>query len=442
MSMTLVDMACITLRVMCCCCVFAFFLFFSFKSRLRLGYWRSAALFLFDITVTAAVTILFLVPGSPLREYNVYGICLWLLVSVVVFRLVIKGSAFEILFIVLVTLNLYVNIVAIAKVIGNLLNLDSAAETTKMVLVLAVLAAYTPLLWLLMAKLYKQVIDFRMSLSFWNYIWIIPALTYLIFYVKIVNDYWITGVHTGPGDVVFVILWSFATYAFFYVTLQMLIQAYKGITAVQQAETVSAQLTLQKEQYGKLLESIEKTSRLKHDWRHHLLSINGFVEAEDIKGLKEYVKELIPEYIEGKEISICRNHIADVILRHYAAAAEAAGIRLDISAELSEIPDVSDMDLCIIFGNLLENALEACGGMEDGTGYVEIQAEMRGKQLVLQIQNTYQRDVILKEGRYYSTKHSGVGIGLSSVEKVVDKYHGIMRVSFDGIIFKVQILLF
>ena len=368
MSMTLVDMACITLRVMCCCCVFAFFLFFSFKSRLRLGYWTSAALFLFDITVTAAVTILFLVPGSPLREYNIYGICLWLLVSVVVFRIVIKGSAFEILFIVLVT--------------------------------------------------------------------------YLIFYVKIVNDYWITGVHTGPGDVVFVILWSFATYAFFYVTLQMLIQAYKGITAVQQAETVSAQLTLQKEQYGKLLESIEKTSRLKHDWRHHLLSINGFVEAEDIKGLKEYVKELIPEYIEGKEISICRNHIADVILRHYAAAAEAAGIRLDISANLSEIPDVSDMDLCIIFGNLLENALEACNGMEDGAGHVEIQAEMRGKQLVLQIQNTYQRDVILKEGKYYSTKHSGVGIGLSSVEKVVDKYHGIMRVSFDGIIFKVQILLF
>ena len=33
-------------------------------------------------------------------------------------------------------------------------------------------------------------------------------------------------------------------------------------------------------------------------------------------------------------------------------------------------------------------------------------------------------------------------MGLSSVEKVVDKYHGIMRVSFDGIIFKVQILLF
>lgn len=166
------------------------------------------------------------------------------------------------------------------------------------------------------------------------------------------------------------------------------------------------------------------------------------MEAEDIKGLKEYVKELIPEYIEGKEISICRNHIADVILRHYAAAAEAAGIRLDISANLSEIPDVSDMDLCIIFGNLLENALEACNGMEDGAGHVEIQAEMRGKQLVLQIQNTYQRDVILKEGKYYSTKHSGVGIGLSSVEKVVDKYHGIMRVSFDGIIFKVQILLF
>ena len=85
------------------------------------------------------------------------------------------------------------------------------------------------------------------------------------------------------------------------------------------------------------------------------------------------------------------------------------GIRLDISANLSEIPDVSDMDLCIIFGNLLENALEACNGMEDGAGHVEIQAEMRGKQLVLQIQNTYQRDVILKEGEVllHKTQRSG-----------------------------------
>lgn len=101
---------------------------------------------------------------------------------------------------------------------------------------LLVLAAYTPLHWLLMAKLYKQVIDIRLTLSFWKYIWIIPALTYLIFYVKIVKDYWIVSGHTGPGDVVFIILWSFTTYAFFYVTLQMLIQSCKGITAMQQAE--------------------------------------------------------------------------------------------------------------------------------------------------------------------------------------------------------------
>lgn len=442
MSFALIEMACITLRVAVCCGVFAFFLFFSFRSRLRLGYGKTAALAVFYIAFTAAVTILFFVPGAAFRHYNIFGICLWLLMAVAVVKIVIRGSFFEILFIVLVTLNLYVNIVAIAKVTGGLLNLDPSTEPTKALLVLLVLAAYTPLLWLLMAKLYKQVIDIQLTLSFWKYIWIIPALTYLVFYVKIVKDYWIDSGHTGPGDVVFIILWSFTTYAFFYVTLQMLIQSYKGITAMQQAEAAASLLTLQKEQYGRLLDNMEKTSRLKHDWRHHLMSINGFVEAQDEGGLREYLRELIPEYTEGLEGSICRNHIADMILRHYAAAAKSAGIQMNVHAEIPELPNVSDTDLCVIFGNLLENAVEACQDMEAGTGVVEIKAEMRGKQLVFQIKNTYCQSVIMKDGRYCSAKHEGMGIGLSSVKNVVDKYHGLMRINFDKRIFSVQIMLF
>lgn len=63
MSFALIEMACITLRVAVCCGVFAFFLFFSFRSRLRLGYGKTASLAVFYIAFTAAVTILFFVPG-------------------------------------------------------------------------------------------------------------------------------------------------------------------------------------------------------------------------------------------------------------------------------------------------------------------------------------------------------------------------------------------
>lgn len=439
--MEISDAIFVALRVSVCCSVFAFFLFCSFKSRLRLGYGKTAAFAAIYIGVTVLITLLFLLPASPLKAFNILGICLWIGSAIIIVRILIKGSIFEVLFSVLVTLNLYVNIVAIAKVSGGLLGLDPMDEKTEMLLILAVLAAYTPLLWALMNWLYRQVISYDLTLSFWKFIWIIPALTYLIFYVKIVNDYWINSVSAGAGDVAFIILWSFTTYAFFFVTLQMIIQAYRGIVASQQADLIASQLSMQKGQYEKLLENIEETARLKHDWRHHLLCLEGFAESGNESGLREYLKQMVPEYINTRETSLCRNHMVDMILRHYAVIAENEHIRFTVMANVPAALAVSDMDLCVIFGNIVENAVEACSCPEMEDRHVEIRAEVRGNQLILLIRNAYCGEVIETDGRYASTKHEGMGIGLASVKNIVDKYHGIMRVEHDGHVFTVRILL-
>ena len=73
------------------------------------------------------------------------------------------------------------------------------------------------------------------------------------------------------GDILFTILWSFTTYALFWVTLQMIIQTHEGISAMEDTKRITMQLEMQKERYEKLLENIESTRRLRHDWRHHLM---------------------------------------------------------------------------------------------------------------------------------------------------------------------------
>ena len=436
-----VDVISIALRVIICCFIFAFFLFVPFHSRFRYSYGKTALLAMGLIAVTAIVTVLFLTSGLFFYHFSSLGIILWLVCAIAAFRLAIRGSSYEILFIVLIVLNLYVNIVAIAKVIGELITVPMDSAVEQLLLVTAVLIAYLPFLWILMVRLYRQVIEFNMNLPFWRYIWAIPALTYMIFYVKIINDYWKRISQLGAGDVIFIILWSFTSYAFFYVTLQMLVQAYKGATAMKQAEFAASQQEMQREQYGEMLGYLERTSRLKHDWRHHLLTIEGLTEKGDLAAVKQYLQDLIPEYSRGNETPACRNHIADVILRHYVAVAKARGILMEIHADIAEELSVSDTDLCIILGNLVENAVEACTAMEDGERLILVKTEMKGSQLILMIKNTYQHEIIEKEHQFCSTKHRGMGIGLESVKHVIEKYKGQMKVDYDGNHFSVYILL-
>lgn len=439
-----IDMISVALKVLINCAVFAAFLFVPFKSRFRCSYRRTMLLASLLTAITVVVTILFLTPGGLLVHYNGLGVVLWIVLAVLTFRIAIRGSSFEVLFIVLVVLNLYVNIAAIARVILSMMHLNMSMEVTRSLIVTGVLIAYIPFIWILIIKLYKQVIEFDMHFSFWRFIWIIPTLTYIIFFVKIINDYWKKPVQVGAEDVIFIILWSFTTYAFFCVTLWMIIQTYKGIIALEQTHIIAAQLSMQKEQYERLLDNIENTARLRHDWRHHLLSISGFVEAENLADLQAYLREVGPEYLEEGETAVCSNYVVDVILRHYTSLAKAQGVSLNLEVDIPKEFSVPDKELCIIFGNLVENAMEACMGQkEDEPRSIEVKAHRKGEQIVLMMKNTYGKKVIFKAGVFYSTKHEGIGIGigLSSVDKIVEKNKGIMKVNYDEHFFTVNILI-
>lgn len=430
------------LRVLFGGVVFAFFVLVPLKSRFRYSKATTCMLAALLILLSASIVLFFLSHDLFLSKYSNIGIILWIVSALIIFHLMFKGSYFEILFLVLVVLNLYVNTVSIAKVIVNAADFGAYNFVALGIASIGVIILYIPLLWMLLYNRYKKIIDQNVSYSFFKYIWIIPALTYMVFYVKIVSDYWKNPVQAGTEDVLFIILWSVVTYVFFFITLQMLIQAYQNATAREENKRIESQLRMQKEHYEKLIENIENTAKLRHDWRHHLLTIDGLLDGGDQKILREYLRNLIPEYTSGGERPLCENHTVDIILRHHVANAKASGIRIAVEAQVPNKIAVSETDLCIIFGNLVENALEACKNQPEGQNkFIIIKAELRGKQLIISIQNSCQSSVLVKDGIYYSTKHKGPGVGLASVKSVVEKYKGLININYDHCHFGVNILL-
>lgn len=422
------------------CMVFAYFLFAPFRTRFRYSYLKTAMLAAFLTAITVAVSLFFLTSGIFWARYNTVGILLWLVCAVLTFRIAIKGSSLEILFIVLMILNLYANMGVISKVFMTVLNINSAAGLPYCFLRTAVLGFSVPFFWLLLGKLYRQILEYSMKFSFWRFIWVIPALLYLVFYIKFIHDYWKYPIGVGTVDIIFAFLWAVTTYVVFCVTLLMLVQSYKGVTAQQQTQMITAQLKMQEEQYKKLLLNIESTARLRHDWRHHLLTINSLAETGRTEDLHGYLEALNPSYMGTETPSVCENHIVDVILQHYMAIAREHGITVAIATDIPKSPTIADTDLCVIFGNLVENALEACMTQDAGEKLIEIKSEMKAKQLALLIKNTYHNPVVFCDNMYYSSKHDGAGIGLASLEKVVENNNGTMKIKYDEKYFKVYVL--
>lgn len=142
------DMVCSGGRVLICCAVFAFFVVLPLKEKFRYNMLRTSLLFSALVVITVVVTVLFLVHGSLFACYSSLGIIIWIASAVGIFRMAIKGSYAEVLFIVLVILNLYVNIAAIAKIIVYSAEHGLPDLLTYNVVMVAVLIIYIPPLYI------------------------------------------------------------------------------------------------------------------------------------------------------------------------------------------------------------------------------------------------------------------------------------------------------
>ena len=130
--------------------------------------------------------------------------------------------------------------------------------------------------------------------------------------------------------------------------------------------------------------------------------------------------------------------MADAILNSKLSLAAEKEIRVKAEAKIPVSLSVSELDLCIIIGNLLDNAMEACMELPMEKRLIRIYMEMKGNYLYLALTNTAAGP---KKHSFRSRKGDGHGLGLSRVDSIVQKYGGyVTRASEDGA-FSTEILL-
>lgn len=130
------------------------------------------------------------------------------------------------------------------------------------------------------------------------------------------------------------------------------------------------------------------------------------------------------------------------VISHYATLCERENIAFKSTLTVFQDNElVLDSDLCVIFGNLLENAVEACRRVADGKKYIEINSTLQYKLLTVTMDNSFDGKVTVDGGKFRSRKRADFGIGLSSIQSVARKHHGDADFKTNGKIFLSSVYL-
>ncbi|MCI7589935.1 MAG: GHKL domain-containing protein [Spirochaetia bacterium] len=187
--------------------------------------------------------------------------------------------------------------------------------------------------------------------------------------------------------------------------------------------------------------------RMRHDMKNHLSGILGMVNAGHIKDADEYIQNMLNDSIgmEKDEISRTGNIVVDSLVNHKYALALKNNIQFETRVFIPSVLPFQNGHLAIIFGNLLENALEACQKLPEEQRYILLEATYTKEMLQICIKNSCQlkqkRD---SNGRYLTTKEDASchGIGLVSVEQALAEYDGELFIENERGEFRVSAVLY
>ena len=187
--------------------------------------------------------------------------------------------------------------------------------------------------------------------------------------------------------------------------------------------------------------------RMRHDMKNHLSGILGIVNAGQAKEAGNYIQKMLDDGIGTGtgEISHTGNIVVDSLVNHKYALALKYGIRFEARVFIPSVLPFQGGHLSIIFGNLLENALESCRKLPQEQRYIILEATYIKDILQICIKNSSPEETKKdSSGRYLTTKEDAGwhGIGLASVEQALGGYDGELFTEYEDGEFRASAVLY
>lgn len=180
----------------------------------------------------------------------------------------------------------------------------------------------------------------------------------------------------------------------------------------------------------------------RHDYRSHIQTMKAHAAAGDLEAVRAYLDTLETDLATVDTVVKTGNPMADAILNSKISLARSKGIQVRADASIPVKLALSELDLCVILGNLFDNAIEASLALSEEKRLIRVYIDMKGSQLYISFTNFTAAGKQRKVGSLFrTTKGDGHGFGLVRMDAIVSRLGGYLtRNSEDGA-FTTEILL-
>ena len=201
-------------------------------------------------------------------------------------------------------------------------------------------------------------------------------------------------------------------------------------------------LQVQKKQFDALASHRDEMRRARHDLRQHLAVVQSYIDREDKEGLADYIDLYRNQLPPDTRERYCVNDAVNAIVCYYASLARDGGIEFEAGVDYPRDCPVSDTDITVLLGNLLENAVEACRRETAERRFIRLRLKRRGgSSLLILTDNTCTAQVGFEQGIPLSSKREGTGIGTASVRELAARYGGTVEFAQKDGVFYASVLL-
>ena len=176
----------------------------------------------------------------------------------------------------------------------------------------------------------------------------------------------------------------------------------------------------------------------RHDYRHHIQTMKVHASNGEYAEIDKYLDMLDEDLTHVETVIRTGNRMADAILNSKLSLAMEKQIRVKAEAQIPVSLTISELDLCTVISNLLDNAIDACMELPVEERLIRIYMEMKGNYLYFSIINTAGGK---KKERFFSTKGDGHGFGISRIDAIVKKYGGYVKRASEDESFSTEVLL-
>ncbi|MBQ4523050.1 MAG: GHKL domain-containing protein [Lachnospiraceae bacterium] len=203
-------------------------------------------------------------------------------------------------------------------------------------------------------------------------------------------------------------------------------------------------LSMQRNHYEKLRQLDEDTRKYRHDMKSHLQCLKTLSELKDYDEIDHYLDNMVDKLAAVSQTITVGDPIIDAVINEKLAEAEKYRIDFAVSGKIIGSCKIEPLDLCTIFANSINNALEACMGLEEPKRKIRLSIKTLEDYLLINIKNPVKEKVLVDETGKIKTKKRDTknhGFGIQNITASVEKYHGQVKIQCDDTEFSLEVII-